>query len=93
MLRIITTVSLVLFSLVFGLLLYQESTVTPRGSSIRTVDKGVHVHERFQNGYYTVGDADRLKNLHTKEALVLLGIVASWVAMTYSRRKIRSISQ
>ena len=89
MLRTFSIAGLVLFSLLFCYLAYEESTVCPRASGIRTDDKPEYVHERYQRSYFSARDAKQLREIHFEEAFTLLAVVSCYVAFRFSRRGLR----
>jgi len=89
MLKTLSITGLVLSSLLFCYLGYEESTVWPRGSFVRRIDKPEYVHERYQRSYFSVQDAHRLRHVHNQQAVVLVVIVLCCVALARPRGKSR----
>jgi hypothetical protein len=89
MLRTLSIAGLVLFSLLFCYLAYEESTIWPRASGIRTDDKPEYVHERYQRSYFSARDAEQLRQIHFAEAFALLAIASCYVPFRFSRRGLR----
>lgn len=89
MLKALLVTGLAVSSLLFCYLGYEESTVWPRASSIRSMDRPEYVHERYQRSYFTLEDAKRMRRLHNEQAVVFLAFVLCWVAFARSRKKYR----
>jgi hypothetical protein len=86
MLRTLSIAALVSFSVLFCYLAYEESTIWPRASGVRTDDKPEYVHERYQRSYFSARDAKQLRQIHFAEAFALLAIASGYVAFRFSRR-------
>jgi len=84
-LKALFIIGLVLFSLLFCYLAYQETSFWPRASATRTADMPEYVHERYQRSYFSIADAQKLRRLHNEEAIVLVAMVSCCVALAYSR--------
>jgi hypothetical protein len=79
---------LVLFSLLFCYLAYQETGFWPRASGTRSVKTPEYVHERYQRSYFSAQDAHLLRRLHHEEAIVFIAMIACGAAVVYAKSKI-----
>jgi len=83
---------LILSSLVFCYLAYQETRFWPRASATRTVETPEYVHERYQRSYFSAQDAHLLRRLHHEEAIVFIAMIACWATVVYPKSKKRNRS-
>jgi hypothetical protein len=84
---------LILFSLLFCYLAYQETRFWPQASATRSVKTLEYVHERYQRSYFSAQGAHLLRRLHHEEAIVFIAMIACCAAVVYPKSKRRSRSQ
>ena len=82
--KLLAVAALLVSSLLFGRLAYEERMFWPRASWTRTIAQPEYVHERYQRSYFSGADARALRRLHAEQAFALVGIVASVVALAYT---------
>jgi hypothetical protein len=83
---------LILSSLLFCYLAYQETRFGPRASAMPSVKTPEYVHERYQRSYFSAQDAHLLRRLHHEEAIVFIAMIACWAAVLYPKSKRQSRS-
>jgi len=77
----------IFFAALLGCFFYQEGPFSARGSRIRTTATPVYVHERYQRSYFSISDAQKLRQLHYEQAIALLGTVGCAITLHYSKTK------